>query len=545
MNPTRPLCLLIVAAALVVMPRAASAHFLWITIDPPATRDVATVHAFFSETPEPESPEFLKIVRGQTLTVDGQPLPLTTGGETLDGRWVGSAPRAIDAERDLGVRTRDGKSHHLVYTARCQTAPWDVDAPEAADKLRVRVVRKDGTDLVEVLFDGKPAANARIKVYPEDGETKELTADAEGLASIDGLAEGKSPLWANWVEEKAGEVDGKPFAETRHYATLTYRPISTETADSDVPTTFAVMPEPAVNSFGGAVLGDWLYVYGGHVGKTHSYSETTTAKHFRRLNLKDRTTWEDLPMTRDVQGVALVSDGKSLYRLGGMVARNRTGEEHDLHSVADFARFDPETKTWTDLAPMPSPRSTHDAAVVGRTVYAVGGWTMNGATEDADYLDNTVAFDLDHPEAGWRTIEQPFRRRALSVAECGGKLYAMGGLTDTFTIERRVDVYDPATNSWTRGPEFPGKANHDAFGTSAFSVDGRLYYSGAAGRIYRLNDQGTSWETVGAWVQSRLTHRLLAGPGHTLFAVGGNFKGRQTPIIEAVSFPPAASQLAE
>jgi hypothetical protein len=305
------------------------------------------------------------------------------------------------------------------------------------------------------------------------------------------------------------------------------------------------MPDPAVNSFGGAVLGDWLYVYGGHAGKMHHYDETTTVKLFRRLNLKDRTTWETLPMTQDVQGVALVSDGKFLYRLGGMVARNQVGEDEDLHSVTDFARFDPETKTWTDLAPLPLGRSTHDAAVVGRTVYAVGGWTMKGATAESEYLEDTIAFDLDHPEAGWRVVEQPFQRRALSVAECGGKLYALGGLTDTFTVERGVEVYDPATKSWTSGPELPDKGKHDGFGTSAFSVDGHLYYSGMAGRIYRLNNQGDAWEAVGTWLKPRLTHRLLAGPNHTLLAVGGNFKGRQTPIIEAVSFAPADPGAAE
>ena len=299
------------------------------------------------------------------------------------------------------------------------------------------------------------------------------------------------------------------------------------------------MPEPAVNSFGGAVLGDWLYVYSGHVGRTHRYSVETTSKLFRRLNLKDRTTWEVLPMAKDVQGVALVTDGKFLYRIGGMSARNQPGQPQDMHSVADFARFDPESKTWTDLPPMPQPRSTHDAAVIGRTVYVVGGWTMKGGSEESEFLEGAVAFDLSKPEEGWKTIEQPFQRRALSAAEAGGKLYVLGGLNDLGKVERRVDVYDPATNAWTLGPDLPGKAKVDGFGTSAFGVDGRLYYSGTSGRVYRLDARGTAWEAVGAWSLPRITHRLLPGPHHTLLAVGGNTKGKQTPIIEAVSLPPS------
>lgn len=330
-----------------------------------------------------------------------------------------------------------------------------------------------------------------------------------------------------------------PYSETRYYATLTVCPKSADASAEKPSTAFASLPEPAVNSFGGAVLGDWLYVYSGHIGRTHQYSTETTSRHFRRLNLKDKATWEDLPMSRDVQGVALVSDGKFLYRVGGMSARNKPDDEHDLYSVAEFARFDPETKTWTDLAPMPEPRSTHDAVVIGRKVYAVGGWHMKGETEKATYVDHAAVFDLDHPESGWAKLDQPFMRRALSVAEANGKLYVLGGLNDTMKVERRVDVYDPATKAWSRGPELPTNARNDGFGTSAFGINDVVYFSGVAGTIFRLDAASTAWEALGAWSMPRITHRLLPGPDHTLLAVGGNTKGKQVPVIEAVPLPQA------
>ncbi len=40
-------------------------------------------------------------------------------------------------------------------------------------------------------------------------------------------------------------------------------------------------------------------------------------------------------------------------------------------SVADFARFDPATNTWQALQPLPGGRSSHDAVVVGDTLYVV------------------------------------------------------------------------------------------------------------------------------------------------------------------------------
>ncbi|WP_435017038.1 kelch repeat-containing protein [Tundrisphaera sp. TA3] len=529
-----------IAAALLLAPRSGSAHFVWITLEPAAEAGATTIRLFLSETPTPGGPEFLGMVRDIRPSVDGQPVPATAGEETMDSRWAGKLPRYVDAAKDLGVKSREGKDYRLYYTARAQTAPVAADASEEGDKLRARLVTVEGKPRVQVLFEGKPVAKARLKVTPEDGDPFDAVADDAGMADIAGLAEGKSALWANHVDARAGEISGKAFSETRYYATLTVFPKIRPVASSDAQAgtaPFATMTEPAVNSFGGAVLGDWLYVYSGHVGHTHEYSVNTTSRSFRRFNLKDRTTWESLPMARDVQGTALVSDGTTVYRVGGMSARNQPDQEHDLYSVADFARFDPATKKWTDLPPLPQPRSTHDAVIVGRTVYAVGGWEMKGATEKATFVDHVAAFDLDHPELGWKKIDQPFRRRALSAAEAGGKIFVLGGLTDGMKVVRRVDVFDPSAGTWSQAAELPGTGKNDGFGTSSFGVDGRIYYSGASGRIFRLDDSGQAWEAIGAWELPRITHRILPGLDHSLLAVGGNSRGQQTPVIECVPLP--------
>ncbi|MDG3006221.1 galactose oxidase [Paludisphaera mucosa] len=525
---------LLVAAAL---PQTARAHFIWLKAEPGAKPGETVVQAFFNEDPEPDA-AFQKHLRDLKLTVDGQVVPSELTAATRRAGWGGKPPILVDAEHDLGLMTKGGKSYRLYYTARAQTEAVADKTKEAADKLRARLVATDSGPVLEVLFNGSPVAKARVKVYPSEGAATEATTDESGRLAIAGLAEGRTAVWANHVDPTAGEVAGKPFTETRFYATLTFTPAST-LLSGKAPleaTTIASIPDPAVNSFGGAVQGKWLYIYGGHVGKTHSYDVNTTSRHFRRLNLEDGRTWEELPMERDLQGLALLSDGRYLYRLGGMAALNQPGDEHDLHSVAEFARFDPEAKAWTAMAPLPEPRSTHDAVVIGRTIYAVGGWNMKGATEESTFLENVAAFNLDKPEDGWKTIPQPFQRRALSAAGREGKLYVLGGLVGGgMTVDRRVDVYDPASGAWSRGPDLPGGGRTEGFGTSAFEVAGRIYYSGASGRIFRMNDAGDAWEAVGAWALPRLTHRLLPGLGDTILAVGGNARGAaQTAVIEAV-----------
>ena len=525
---------LAVACCVGLLATQARAHFIWITAEAPSKPgQPAKIQVFLNENPELGGPEFLKLVAGVVPTTAGVPLAVTTGEESVMADWVGPLPPMVDAERDLGLKTKGDVTYRLSYTARLQTEPVAEGTAEKGKTLRVRVVApKVGKPVVQVLYDGKAASKARIKTYPAEGEGAELSTDESGQATVDGVVEGKTGLWATWTDPTPGDLDGKPFAETRYYATLHF-PARAETPAS---TTFATMPEPAVNSFGGAVLGDWLYVYSGHVGQTHAYSADTTSKHFRRLSLRDRTTWEALPMGHDVQGTALVADGRYVYRLGGMVARNAPGQPQDLISLPDFARFDPESKTWTDLAPLPEPRSTHDAAVVGRTVYAVGGWSMKGNSTTPTYLGEAVAFDLDHPDLGWKSFPQPFHRRALAVAEAGGKLYALGGLDDAFQVTRQVDVFDPSTGAWSVGPKIPG-ADRDGFAPSGFAVAGRLYLSGMTGTIVRLEPTQNAWEAVGAWALPRITHRVLAGPDGSLLNVGGNTKGVQTPVIEAVTLP--------
>ena len=537
MKSVRIPALLAFVALAGALPQAARAHFIWLRAEAAGRPAETTVRAFFNEDPEPDA-SFQKYVRDLKLTVDGQVVPSELADDSRTAAWAGKPPVLVDAERDLGVMSKGGKTYRLFYTARAQTEAVEGKTKEVGDKLRVRLVATDTAPVVEVLFNGEPVAKARVKIYPTEGESTEIEADEKGRAVVPGLAEGRAAIWANHVDAAAGEADGKAFGETRYYATLTFTPAATILGGKTPleATTIANIPDPAVNSFGGAVLGDWLYVYGGHVGKTHSYDVNTTARHFRRLDLEDGKSWEELPMQQDLQGLALVTDGRFLYRIGGMVAKNQPGEEHDLHSVADFARYDPESKTWEALAPLPEARSTHDAVVIGRTVYAVGGWHMKGADEEAEFLKDAAAFDLDKPETGWKTIPQPFQRRALSVAGHDGKLYVLGGLVGGgMSVDRRVDVYDPAAGAWTQGPDLPGGGRTEGFGTSAFEVGGRIVYSGASGRIFRLSEAGDAWEAVGAWALPRLTHRLLPGPGEMVLSVGGNARGAaQTPVVEAV-----------
>lgn len=516
---------------------AAHAHFLWLTAEREADR--TTVHAFLNEPPVPDSPEFMKHIENATFSAEGQPLARTRGEDTFVLDLPKTIPPVVDGVCDLGVMTRGEARFRLLYTARLQFHPLAAEAPEADDGLRIALVaRPEGPPRVRVLFARKPAAGAVVKTYEPDGSNREIKADGEGWIDCSGVAEGRVALLARWPDATPGEVEGKPFMETRHYATLCVADpdLAKAVAAAGVaagPKPLAQLPEP-INSFGGAVLGHHLYVYSGHTGTTHRYHKGTTSPHFRRLDLRDRTTWEDLPCATALQGVALVPYRDALYRTGGMMARNERDQPHDLVSVDEVARFDPESRTWTALPPLPEPRSTHDAAVLGDHLYVVGGWTMPGgdATEST-WCEGALRLDLTRPEKGWERLSAPFERRALAAAAHDGKLYVIGGLTDAGSTVRDVEVYDPASGSWTKGPEFPG-APVQGFAPSAFEVAGRLHASGSDGIVYRLATDGAAWEPVARQAVPRITHRLLPGIDDDLLIVGGDFAGLPIPFLESL-----------
>jgi N-acetylneuraminic acid mutarotase len=533
-RPAWPILLVLSLGIVLGTAQEARAHFLWLTSEREGhARPV--VHAFLSETPLPEGPEFLKHIEKARITAQGKALSWTRGTETYQVLLPKGTPQSVEGFCDLGLMKRDGKVFRLLYTARVQFGPTRQTDAAPDDHLWPSLVSRPGDKpVVVVRLAGRPLAGAVVKVYPDDKDPIELKTNDEGFVDHAGIALGQAALLVKWTETMPGTLGGKAFDEVRHYATLTVdRAGPTATASADT-APFAVLPE-AINSFGGAVLGDWLYVCSGHTGPTHRYHTGTTTEHFRRLNLKDRKTWEELPCGPSLQGVTLLAHRDQLYRVGGMSARHKPGEPENLVSTAEFARFDPQTRAWTNLPHLPAPRSTHDAVVVGDKLYVVGGWSMRGGDSgNAEFLDDALVFDLSAPNARWEKLPAPpFNRRALAAGSIKGKVYVLGGLEEDGSVVKSVAIYDPTSRTWSQGPDLPG-TTLQGFAPSAFGVGEKLYVSGVDGVVHRLDDAGERWVVAGRLAVPRLTHRLLPGIDNDLLVVGGNFAGAPVRFIESV-----------
>jgi N-acetylneuraminic acid mutarotase len=278
------------------------------------------------------------------------------------------------------------------------------------------------------------------------------------------------------------------------------------------------VPHP-VTSFGGAVIGDYIYIYGGHEGDAHDYYIEGQSKSLWRLNVVGKPEWKEVAQGPSLQGLAMVAHDGKLYRLGGFTAKNSKGEDQDLWSVADAASFDPASSKWTALPALPEPRSSFDAAVANSKIYVIGGWQMQG-NKDSVWHKTAYELDLEQAEPKWKALTvPPFQRRALSVATFEDRVYAIGGMKQDGP-STEVHVFDIASGEWSPGPAIPGKGM-EGFGSSAYAVGGKLYVSTFSGMLYRLSDDTQSWEKVQKLERDRFFHRMLPLGDDRLVFVGG------------------------
>jgi hypothetical protein len=520
-------------------PLLGHAHFIFVVPE----KDGATARVILSETLEVDEDVDAGLVDGVTLvTRDGAgaegSLELARDGEVRLIRLPKKLRGAVHGTLTHGVMKHGPTPFLVVYHPKaCFGNPFG-SAGRIGTTAPAELVPAGhpGAARFQLLAAGKPVANATVTMLLPNGDAEEVKTDADGYTPTFKQT-GRYGAWARHVVAVSGEHDGEAYVEVRHYPTIVM----------DVPgghhgaakATHAMLTKTeklpnlpiAVSSLGAVACDGQMYVYGGHVAPVHTYStEAVTGRFFRRPFAGD-AAWEELPSGPGLQGMNLATHGGRIYRVGGMDPRNPPEKPAENFSVASAACFDPSTKTWSDLPPMPEPRSSHDVAVVGDTLYVVGGWNMLGH-DGEEWCDAMLSLDLSDPAKGWKSLEQPFVRRALIAAVAGAKLYVIGGFTDEEDVSLDVDIFEPATGVWTKGPSLPGEPMN-GFAPAACTVDGRVYVSVADGSVHRLAADGKAWEPV-ASVVPRIVHRAIPDGICHMILVGGAAHAENLDLVERV-----------
>lgn len=214
----------VLCTTLLSLAPATFAHYLWIE------RDGERVRVYFGEVNEvrEQSPGRLdEIVAPRLLAIAGDGTGRELPVERRRGSFAAAGARAAEGlvatEARYAVQdwTRSGIGVvKPMFYARASAWPARSQPPaSAAMRLDVRPV--SGTaDAVEVLFDGKPLAAAKVVVHAPNGWDQEQKADEQGRASVSMPWRGQYVVEVVHEEAAAGEFEGKHFEAMRHRATL-------------------------------------------------------------------------------------------------------------------------------------------------------------------------------------------------------------------------------------------------------------------------------------------------------------------------------------
>ena len=290
------------------------------------------------------------------------------------------------------------------------------------------------------------------------------------------------------------------------------------------------LPDP-ITSFGACKSGGFLYVYSGHTGEAHVYSRETHSQSFVRVDLRNPKKWEELPFKEPLQGFGMVAHEGVIYLAGGSQATNDAGEKSNLRSLDNVSAFDTNTKKWTELTPLPGPRSSHELVVLDGKLYILGGWNMQNG-HGVEWYDHGLVADLSSHPLKWSKLPKvKWRIRANSGAAVGGKLYAIGGLNDDGT-SNKVRVFNPKNNKWSDGPDYPGQGRLKAFGSAACNLDGRLLACSFSSIPHILSSDGKKWEPAGPkLLERRFFHRMVpVSPNQVAFLGGADWEGHLNSI---------------
>lgn len=291
---------------------------------------------------------------------------------------------------------------------------------------------------------------------------------------------------------------------------------------------------PARAEMSAAVIDKSIVVVGGA-----SQQQPAGMTRVEAYNIETRT-WTQLtplPEPRLRHGATTIN-GK-IYVAGGLGPPVIRG---DLQPKKSLFVYDPATNTWARKADMPwATYSSLQANLLGRLyVYALGNdFTPDGFFAYSPGIDKWVRLPLP-----------PSRHLGGVITSLDGKLYLTNGLTRATVnpYNRELDVYDPSTRSWT--VRRPMLYYGGSTGTVAATFHRKMWVAGTPSEFVTDSTGSHYLSNKGVQVYDPATDEWKYGPmmlkdshtgaaamaGGRVYVLGGyDFDGRRTSVVQALS----------
>lgn len=301
----------------------------------------------------------------------------------------------------------------------------------------------------------------------------------------------------------------------------------------------APFPEPREELLG-AAAGGKLYVFAGLIplwkpaGVVYEYDPAA-----------DKWT-KKKPMALPAHHVALASYNNKIYAFGGFVYPTTGGAA--WVPIDNSWEYDPAQDAWKALAPMPIKRGGASATAVGDKIYVIGGATTQPWAKENFLspltpqrgLGTVQAFDPNTNT--WKELTpMPTPRNHAAIGAVNGKIYMIGGRVGAAFIALAsdtslVEVYDPATDTWgTPGARMPTTRSALAYGV----YNNRIYVAGGEFQdpqqqtVFRTFEEydpaSNTWTVLPPMAIAR--HGVAAAViGNRFYAVSGDVQSSGTGV---------------
>ena len=244
---------------------------------------------------------------------------------------------------------------------------------------------------------------------------------------------------------------------------------------------------------------------------------SNTCTEFNSAELYDPATgaWSatgDLSVPRHAHVAARLSNGKVLVAGGHNGGTNWTSAE----------LYDPGTNLWSPTGDLTAPRAFATATVLPNGKVLVVGGGDNSFLSSAELYDPITG---SWSPAGTMSVARGFHTATL--LSDGRVLVAAGAslASGTLTLRSGVEIYDPATGSWTAtGSLNTARVFHTAtlLPNDKVLVTGGSDFTSVIYRSTELYDPSTGqWSETGKLTTSRISHTATLLPNGRVLAVAG------------------------
>jgi N-acetylneuraminic acid mutarotase len=259
-----------------------------------------------------------------------------------------------------------------------------------------------------------------------------------------------------------------------------------------------------------------MWVLGGYTDSTFTPRRRVDV-FANEINKWTRFADADMPVGLTHAGCAAI--GNNIIVAGGYPEKAGGGQTFATDAVWNF---DAGTHIWSSLPKLPAPRGGGALVNLDGTLHFFGG--SDGSRKDA----------ADHwallPGAtSWISLAPiPTKRNHLGAVALNGKIYAIGGQQNQDAAEvpqAAVEIYDPASNSWSSAAPMPFGRSHIAGATVIVNdrivvLGGEKTFNSVVNNVSAYDPARNAWEEMTPLPQPRNSGVAAYVDGILIYSTG-------------------------